>query len=795
MGRIGNLLAIVCFNGAILLCCGTVAAQSVSQTMPQPNRNLTPAGAQRPAPPQPAKQLPGARAPEPIMRPAGDGSIVGYVWWDANTISHNPANGCSGLSITVSAGSSSQSSPTLEQFSPLGTYTNNFTSVPNVGKDGVCQFAIHQMPVGRDLQVKLEVTGPTSFSPVSAPAVAITPVKIINGKCNNLPPAVPSPSVLTSNWWTCGNYAYNVNFALQPSAHVMSSGGGAGLMSPSSGTRQGMLSNTTPGGMLAGSGQPAQGQGGGMQNPGGKVALNPQPLPPGQKLGNAEVIKMVKSRVPESVVMSSVRSSRGSFDLSPSGCNALRQAHVSEQILNAMGDGSTPPCAGRAASGERAKVLAKSLKLKMGPKIKIASAGRVAADPSILKTLQDQSVAAHKEKIAPRAILRTSNGTGANGRALATNARTSQLISASAPNQIGPGHTMGSGTDPATGGSDPAGTPPAGSQPSSTPAGGTPLQQSGTPPSQAGNSGGQSLSIMERAATAHPSMSMCNFTTDPVIETVSGKLHGIVLTPDPGSGQYPNNQYTIRGCNFGSVQGQVQIYGPFINNPSPVQLGIDSWNDSQILVTFSPTFQNEYDLSKNITLAVVRTDGHNTQMPGISFYATRASRPLARIPQSIVKLPTTYLERNAYVSPVSGSSLQPLGLNPPSQTASAVFFIYDPIWSSNVGDGYPPNRLSFSDSIDFSQLHPGFALDSNLQTLVGPYSPDLNSTGIGVDGGSCKYLDTVVSANMQGNNLLVGVQPAECDNSGKFIFAYYGLQLSVTGPKGDLLDPWPSGLQ
>jgi hypothetical protein len=39
------------------------------------------------------------------------------------------------------------------------------------------------------------------------------------------------------------------------------------------------------------------------------------------------------------------------------------------------------------------------------------------------------------------------------------------------------------------------------------------------------------------------------------------------------------------------------------------------------------------------------------------------------------------------------------------------------------------------------------------------------------------------------------VQPAECDNSGKFIYAYYGLQLSVTGPKGDLLDPWPGNLQ
>ena len=298
---------------------------------------------------------------------------------------------------------------------------------------------------------------------------------------------------------------------------------------------------------------------------------------------------------------------------------------------------------------------------------------------------------------------------------------------------------------------------------------------------------------MERAKYAPQPISMCRFTTDPVVETVSGRQHAVVLTPDPGNGQYPANQYTIRGCNFGSVQGKVQIYGPFINNATPVQLGIDSWDDNQILVTFNPKFQNEYDLNSKLTLAVVRTDGHDAKMAGVSFYASRVSRSLARIPQSIVKVPTTHFDINAYVSPVTGPALKAWSLTPPSQPTSAVFWLYDPIWSSNVGDGYPPNRLSYSDSIDFSQLRPGYTLDPNLQTIVGKYYPDLS--GNGLDTGSCKYMDVLVSANMQGSSLLVGVQPAECDNYGKFIYAYYGLQLSVTGPKGDLLDPWPGNLQ
>ena len=814
MGRTSQclrILAVAALSGAAAVYCGDIAAQSVSPTMPPPNRNITAPAPQRQTAPSPrANPLPGAKAPQPILKCTGDGVIAGYVWWDGNTTSHIPAKNCSGLSITVSAGSPSQSSPTLEQFTPIGTYTNNFSYIPNVGTDGVCAFAVHQMPVGQDLQVKLDVSTATAFSPISAPAIAITPIKIINGKCNNLPPAVPSPSVLSSNWWTCGNSAYNVNFALRPSAHMMSSGASTSNTPPSPNARQTLLSSSAPRGMLSGGTAPSgagevpavQSQGGGMQNPASKVALNPQPLPPGQRLSNADVIKMANGHVPESVILSSVRSSRGNFDLSPSACSSLRQAHVSEQVLNAMGDGSVRPCAaGGAVSGDRAKKLAKSLQLKSGSNVKIAGAGP-AIDPAVLETLKAQSAAAHKEKLAPPAKTQARNSGTASQRALATNTRTSQLISTPSATQIGPAHTMGAGTDPATGDpgtdptpgtTDPAGTPAGGLQPGSTPDGGTPLQQAGDPPTQPGSSGQNSLSLMERATHAPQPISMCRFTTDPVVEAVSGRLHNIIFTPDPGNGQYPANQYTIRGCNFGSVQGKVQVYGPFINNPTPVQLGIDSWDDNQILVTFNPKFQNEYDLHSNLTLAVIRTDGNNAKLPNVSFYATRVSRSLARIPQSLVKLPTGSFQTNAYVSPVTGPALKEWYLTPPNQPASAVFWLYDPIWSSNVGDGYPPNRLSYGDSIDFSQLRAGFTLDSNLQTIVGKYYPDLS--GSGLDSGSCKYMDVEVSASMQGSKLLVGVQPAECDNYGKFIYAYYGLQLSVTGPKGDLLDPWPGNLQ
>jgi hypothetical protein len=418
------------------------------------------------------------------------------------------------------------------------------------------------------------------------------------------------------------------------------------------------------------------------------------------------------------------------------------------------------------ATLQRAAALASRATLAPGLKIKISGAGRQGLDPATAQTIQSESLDTHNAKAAI-----------AGGTRLT---KTSNL-------QIGPSHTLDS-TDPAAGGSDPTGSNPPGGQPGSVPpgtgsSGGTPLQPAGTPSTQAGSgSGGSHLTIQQISKAPQP-ISICRFTTDPVIELVGGKQNNIILTPDPGTGQYPNNQYAIVGCNFGAAQGDVHIFGAFINNPSPVKLGIDSWSDSSILVTFSPTFQNEYDL-KNITLVVVRNDGKSVQRSGISFVATRAPRFLSSIPHSIVKLPTNYFDKNVFVSPLTSANLKLAGLTPASQTGTAAFFLYDPIWTSNAGDGYPPNRLSYSDQIDFSKLRPGFTLDDTAQTLVLGSQYLSSGNGITVDsGGTCKYYDTVVSASMQGSTLAVGVQPAECDDSGKFIYAYYGLVLSVTARK------------
>jgi hypothetical protein len=292
------------FLAVITLLAGAFSQQPVAvsptqvpnATAPGPQRHNPSAQAQpKSGVPRTAMAQPSTNLPAPYT-----GTIEGLVYWNASTISHKPAGSCDGISVTVSLGTPLGSSG-KEEFKPLSTQSNNFKYVGKVGTYGVCTYGFNHVPVGEDVQVQVNVTTPRAFSPIVAAAVAITkPIKIINGKCNNLPPALPSPSDLTSQWWTCGNYAYNVNFVLQPPAHIMSTNSnnsGAALLTGSSSNQPTLLSNGPSRGMLE-SGAAAQAQGRGAvqgNSPGSAVQLNPQPLPPRGTSGMTAVMSPQRS--------------------------------------------------------------------------------------------------------------------------------------------------------------------------------------------------------------------------------------------------------------------------------------------------------------------------------------------------------------------------------------------------------------------------------------------------------------------------------------------------------------------
>lgn len=543
-----------------------------------------------------------------------------------------------------------------------------------------------------------------------------------------------------------------------------------------------------------------------------------------RRMTNSDVIRMLQERRSESEIIrevsAAVKSGGAAFNVSPTALIDLHKAGATNNVLNAMmGDGSVKqgdagallaknsPSPGASSSDGlnpqplppnwRVQQTLSRSKLTNGPVIKLSGA-RSSLDLGVMEALQQQSSQAHIERsqIAPSSVRGGSTSSANLGAKVQTTQRPMALSGRNSVGQLGAGKVMGadgSSGDPAssnpTGGATPGGTPGG--------TGGTGGNNGGaTPPGSNNNGAAKPISTAGMTQVPAP-ISACRFnSTTPVVETVSGRFpKNIYFTPDPGNdSNNPNNQYTIRGCNFGNAQGQgdVRIVGAFQNNPSPVRLGIDSWSDNLIVVTFNPTFRNEYDL-ENIMLVVTNANGLSVQLPGNHFIARRASRTLSGIPNSLVKLPNAYLEYDRIASPVTPQNIQLAKIPPTSLSATILFYVYSALWTSNAGDGYPPQRISFSDAIDFSKLHSGFAVDPNIQTFVAA-SARLSS-GLVVDsGGSCKFYDTVVSASMQGNSMLVGVQPEECDDYGKFIFAYYGLAISVTGPAGDKLEPWQSGL-
>jgi hypothetical protein len=548
-----------------------------------------------------------------------------------------------------------------------------------------------------------------------------------------------------------------------------------------------------------------------------------------KRMTNSDVVRMVQERRNESEIIREVRaafqSGDAAFDVSPTALVELHKDGVSNNILNAMmGDGSAKPGTGgtRGANpapargststdglnpqplppNARVQERLSRTKLATGPVLKLSGA-RPSLDPNVMQALQQQSSQAHIEKAQlGQPAIKSGLPSSGNGPSKMQTAQQPMLLSrGNGIGQLGAGKTMGA--DGSSG--DPAGsTPPnpaGGATPGSTPGtpgGATPGAGGNTPPGTNGGSpSGKPISMAAMTHAPAP-ISACRFNaTTPVVETVSGRSpKSIYFTPDPGNdANNPSNQYTIRGCNFGAArgQGEVHLVGAFQNNPSPVRLGIDSWSDNLVVVTLDPTFRNEYDLD-NITLVVTNANGLGAQFTGNHFVARRASRSLTRIPNSLVKLPTTYLATDKFVSPATAQNLQLAKMPNTSLSASILFYVTTALWTSNAGDGYPQQRLSFTDVIDFSKLHSGFAVDPNIQTFV-PSSASLSSDPVVVGaGGSCKFYDTVVDASLQGSSMFIGVQPEECDDGGKFIFAYYGLAISVTGPVGDKLDPWLGGL-
>ena len=677
--RIPDKASLLPLLWAMTLTWGSVAAQSVPQSAPPPNSNITAPGPQRhSAPSQPQSPPAGAAAPQPIRQIAGNGTIEGFVYWDTGAVTHVPAGDCSGLAVNVAVAQSSAG-----PYTPLATLSNNFKYVGQVkqflvgGKNkvyDVCTYGYGKVPVGLNLRVTVNVTSPTAFSPASVPQNSIiSPINIINAQCNMLPRIVnPTAADLFSKWGTCQNMAFDVNFEITKAAESLSRsvglqrgiGGaeaakgpgpaGTTLLSgsgkptllngpgsmPSSQPAAGTQSQASSGMLLGNSVQANSGGSSGTRQtytgstrgstPGSNVELNPQPFPPKQVLTNQDVLTMLNAGLSESVILSSLRSAPHKFDFSATSCRDLQRARVTANILNAMGDGSVRPCPaitgtgalsgpGGPAKGSRQTITDIT---NHGPG---AGLNAATATPGSNVELNPQPLPPGANRTTePRTKLQPVKLPAPTPLEKQTNPSLAQQNASiiAVLEQQRQEAQQESGAMRATGATI------ASTAPARTPAVTANLQSSARvqalAPAQTQSSQGNSGTLVSNAASVNSIAHAPAFNS--IVLTCSTDPTPRIVQVNGGQGhgtvftpQSKYNLYTIIGCGFGQSRGTAHLFAP---NGFTANLNIDSWSDNGIIVHLDAWLAGWLD-QDNVTLIVNPVGKQLIQQQGFKFYAAR----------------------------------------------------------------------------------------------------------------------------------------------------------------------------
>lgn len=298
-----------------------------------------------------------ANAATGVKLPAG--SITGFVYWQMNVF--QPQSDCQGLSVKIitvnNSGMPLQLLSTTSALTASGPLTDY--SAMGAPKYMLCSYSFHNMPEKTSLRALLYGM-PTSVS-VAIPAA----FQIPGGNCSSTPSGTLS-FILSGGPMLCGDGAYNINFKLTaPASSIERSPGHSTLVPNAGGPPHGLLaqphnpSANSDAGSVAGkptllsagpgTSSPTSTQAAQQEKPGQVVAAGPtRQATTGTNssgaLTNADVTRMLKAGLAESVIISSIRSAKKNFDFSPAGCRALQRARVSPGILAAMGDGGERPC-------------------------------------------------------------------------------------------------------------------------------------------------------------------------------------------------------------------------------------------------------------------------------------------------------------------------------------------------------------------------------------------------------------------------------------------------------------------
>lgn len=246
----------------------------------------------------------------------------------------------------------------------------------------------------------------------------------------------------------------------------------------------------------------------------------------------------------------------------------------------------------------------------------------------------------------------------------------------------------------------------------------------------------------------------------------------------------------IAGCGFGSsvVRGGVYITGP---NGFKSYLDPTKWSDQHVTAAIDPKLSGVPDADHTITLVV-----NGLKATGLSFYAARDTYRLPSIPLSAVRISAT----TPAAAPVTTCFI----------TCTAVEMQYGPNPDSPFVGPYPEvvgvsgEMLRWGDSYftvagpdvyDFSQLAPGFALDSAGASFFAITQADCNDAVLDGYPGE-KLSDNGTSAQAysvtEPNKFLVTPNVWDCYNylslpqlyPPNLSWSMYDLSVEVQGPRG-----------
>jgi hypothetical protein len=310
----------------------------------------------------------------------------------------------------------------------------------------------------------------------------------------------------------------------------------------------------------------------------------------------------------------------------------------------------------------------------------------------------------------------------------------------------------------------------------------TPIIQPGT--TMSASTGGSRSGAT--AATGHPAVNparapassvlpeICPPGSVPQLRTVDGEKSGVIFTPEPSSremiAQGVSYIYTIEGCHFGTVQGQVGLVGPFTHGR--IDLVVDTWADGGIVVHVPSNLGGELD-HDNVTLSLT-ISGMPLQAPGMKFYAAREEILLNSMPLREASLGGAHLPPNFpyYQSPGFGT--------------------FD-VQRNTDAKSFSPA----SDLYSFEGLQRGFVPVAFQAEPYAPLTIDECNYMVNRSGMTISF-DGAWNAQWDSNRLRVDWRVSHCyapQDSTHPAYnhwaAWYGAKMWVSGPRG--VNPWQPG--